>query len=288
MNWLIVGVGLIGGSFAMCLRTFPGIKSITGIGRSAKNMQYALENGIIDHAIPNTLADRQMAYSSADGILVAVWSSEIENIFKEIASSNLQKNILIMDAVSTKVGVVNIAYRTLGKYIDCFVPAHPIAGTEKSGAAASYKGLFKDKPAVLSPLPETSPQALEKAISVWQHCGARVVSLSADRHDQMLAVVSHFPHILAYLMMDTVLSQPASKELLDISGTGFRGMTRIAASDSEMWCSIIAENREHVLAEMERFSVQYEHVRSLIQQGDLASLKSIFLRATIARRLLGH
>ncbi|SFU27714.1 prephenate dehydrogenase [Nitrosomonas eutropha] len=282
---VIIGVGLIGGSFAQALRRAGLVKHITGIGRSPENMQCALELGIIDEQT----GDFAAALSGADFVLLAVPVKQAARVLQQIAPY-LEDCTVISDVGSTKQNVVNAARAYLGKHISRFIPAHPIAGTEFSGAEAAFPDLFQDKPVILTPLQENDQQAIVHVAALWRYCGARVSSMQPERHDQILAAISHLPHMLAFSLMQHIqtqsltLSEGNPLELLRLAGSSLNGMTRIAASSPEMWRDICLDNRTALLAQIEAYQLELSKLQQILTDHDSDALEKLFSEARIIRR----
>ena len=274
----VIGVGLIGGSFALGLRQAGACSSIVGVGRNPENMRVAKERGVID-AVE---ADAATAVRGADLVLVATPVAQFEALFARMLP-NLSPTALIMDAGSTKQDVVAAARSALGSRISQFVPAHPIAGAELSGAAAAKADLFRGKRVVLAPQTENSPALVERAAAAWEACGARISRMSAAEHDSVFAAISHLPHLLAFALVQEVAQRPNSGQLFGYAAGGFRDFTRIASSHPEMWRDICVANREALLAELDRYVDRLRAVRAPLAAGDAAALESVFDEARTAR-----
>jgi prephenate dehydrogenase len=274
----VIGVGLIGGSFALGLKEAGACSSIVGVGRNPENMRVARERGIVD-AVE---ADAATAVRGADLVLVATPVAQFEALFGSILPS-LSPTALVMDAGSTKQDVVAAARAALGSRISQFVPAHPIAGAELSGAAAAKADLFRGKRVVLSPQPENSPALVERAAAAWEACGARISRMSAAEHDSVFAAVSHLPHLLAFALVQEVAQRANSGQLFGYAAGGFRDFTRIASSHPEMWRDICVANREALLAELDRYVERLRAVRAPLAAGNGAALEAVFDEARTAR-----
>jgi prephenate dehydrogenase len=150
----------------------------------------------------------------------------------------------VTDGGSTKQDVVAAAREAFGAKLSAFVPGHPIAGTEHSGAAAAFASLYDNRSVILTPLAETEPDAVARVSAMWQSCGARVSTLAPDRHDAIFAAVSHLPHVLAFTLVAELAARPDAATYFDNAAGGFRDFTRIAASSPEMWRDIALANRD--------------------------------------------
>ena len=269
----VIGVGLIGGSFALGLKKAKAVSHVVGVGRNPANLEVAMERGILDSIAPDTAT----AARDADLVLVAVPVGQYERIFAELANSKA----LITDAGSTKRDVIAAARKALGKRIARFVPGHPIAGAEKSGAAAASADLFRNRRVVLTPLKENANADVSMVETAWSTCGAKVSRMDADEHDSVLAAVSHLPHLLAFALVHEVAQRGNSAELFSFAAGGFRDFTRIASSHPEMWRDICVANRDRLLDEVSRFSKKLDRVKALLDNP--AELEKLFAEARAAR-----
>jgi prephenate dehydrogenase len=273
MKLAVIGVGLIGGSFALGLKNAKAVSHVVGVGRNKANLDLALERGIIDSVAP----DAASAGREADVVLVAAPVGQYESIFSALEKSKA----LVTDGGSTKRDVIAAARKGLGKSIARFVPGHPIAGAEKSGAAAADPELFRNRRVVLTPLPENERDSISQIEKLWVACGAKVSRMDAEAHDAVLATVSHLPHLLAFALVHEVAERKNSKELFSFAAGGFRDFTRIASSHPEMWRDICAANRDRLLDEVSRFSRKLEQVKALLDSP--AELEKLFAEARAAR-----
>ena len=274
----VIGVGLIGGSFALGLKAAGACGTVVGVGRNPANMRVATELGIID-AIET---DAARAVRGADLVLVATPVAQFAGLFARIVPA-LEPSALVMDAGSTKQDVVAAARAALGERIAQFVPAHPIAGAEHSGAAAAKADLFKGKRVVLAPLEENPGLRIELAAAAWEACGARISRMSAAEHDAVFAAVSHLPHFLAYALVHEFAGRANSGQLFGYAAGGFRDFTRIASSHPEMWRDICVANREALTAELDRYIAKLRALREPLVAGNAAALDKVFAESREAR-----
>jgi prephenate dehydrogenase len=278
MRLAIIGVGLIGGSFALALKQAKAVSRVVGVGRDPANLKLALERGAID----SIGSDAAAAARDSDLILVATPVAQFPKILGAIAP-DLDAGTVVTDAGSTKRDVVAAARKALGKKISQFVPAHPIAGAEKSGVAAASAELFRGKRVVLTPLAENPAGTISKIEQAWSACGARITRMDADEHDAVLAAVSHLPHLLAFALVHDVARRDNSAQLFSFAAGGFRDFTRIASSHPEMWRDICIANRDRLLDELQSYSNELGAVRKLLAAGDGAGLEKLFASARAAR-----
>ena len=274
----VIGVGLIGGSFALALKAAGLARRVVGAGRSQANLDLALERGVID-AVASSAAH---AAQDAELVLVATPVAQYPQVFGAIGPV-LGAQAVVTDAGSTKQDVIAAARAGLGARLVQFVPAHPVAGAEHSGAAAATADLFRGKRVVLTPQAETSPQALARVEQAWQACGARLFRMAPEEHDAVFAAVSHLPHLLAYALVHDIAERGNAAQLFGYAASGFRDFTRIASSQPEMWRDICVANRQVLLAELDRYGAQLAALRPMIERGDGAALERVFAAARAAR-----
>ena len=281
----VVGVGLVGGSFALALKAAGRVETVVGIGRSRENLDAAAALGIIDRAIMiDTDWTRELA--DADVVLLATPVAQFPALFKAMAG-RLPPRAVLTDAGSTKQNVIAAARLHLGAALPRFVPGHPIAGTEHTGAAAAFATLYRDRNVVLTPLPENDPEAVALVGALWTACGARVQELDPGTHDRIFAAVSHLPHLLAFALVDLLAARPDAAEVFRYAASGFRDFTRIAAGSPEMWRDIALANRGALLAEIGAYRGELDQIAAMLAAGDGAALEAVFTRAATARRAWG-
>ena len=279
MHLVVIGVGLIGGSFARALRQSGQVGRVTGVGRSVANLERARELGIIDH----WTHDIGEAVADADLVLVAVPMGGYEQVFKELAGS-LPAGALITDAGSTKQHPIEVANRLLPDP-SRFVPAHPIAGTEQSGAEASFTELFEGKLCILTPSDVTAPDALSAVEKLWCATGSRTISMDAASHDNFLASVSHLPHMAAFALVNAVHNQTDAddNDPFRFAAGGFRDFTRIASSSPEMWRDIALANKDALGDKITAFQAELSILKDALEKGDGEALLKAFATAKQAR-----
>lgn len=276
---VIVGVGLIGGSFALALKRAGAVGEVVGMGRSAAALQRALELGIVDSV--TTSAAEAMAGASL--VLVAAPVAQTAAILAALAP-HLAAGTVITDAGSTKGDVVQAARAALGAKIGQFVPGHPIAGRESNGPEAAIADLYAGKKTVLTPLAENRAADVERVAAAWQACGALIHRLTPQEHDQVFAAVSHLPHLLAFALVDDIAGKPHAARLFQYAASGFRDFTRIAASSAEMWRDISLANRDALLGELDAYLAQLTSLRASLAAGDGAAIEAVYANARRARR----
>jgi prephenate dehydrogenase len=276
---VIVGVGLIGGSFALALKSAGAARHIVGMGRSREVMARALELGLVDEATESA----QDAMRGADLVLIAAPVAQTGRILESLLPW-LEPQTVVTDAGSTKSDVVAAARAVLGDRIAQFVPGHPIAGRESNGPDAAIPNLYRGKKTVITALPENPGALVERVASAWRLCGAIIHRLTPEEHDKVFAAVSHLPHLLAYALVDDIAAKPHADLLFQYAASGFRDFTRIAGSSPEMWRDISLANRDALLVELDAYLAQLTKLRAALDAADGSGLESVYANAQRARQ----
>lgn len=275
----IIGVGLIGGSFALGLKHAGKVQQVLGYGRDEKSIAQARALGIIDKSVSIAEIAQQ-----ADVIVIATPVKAFPNVLRELAP-HLRAETIVSDVGSTKAEVIRQAREILGDKIGQFVPAHPIAGSHTSGPTAAIPDLFQDRNVIITPLAENSVASVTLMTELWQCCGAKVQLLAQSKdHDDIFAAVSHFPHFLAASYMSFMESDPVRQQALKMGGTGFRDFTRIAAGSPEMWRDIFLSNQEAMLEQMTAFEKEFAYIRGLLENKDAEGLYDWLDKAAKTRK----
>ncbi|MEH0164470.1 prephenate dehydrogenase [Paucibacter sp. JuS9] len=264
----VIGCGLMGGSFALALKKAGLVKRVVGYSKSPSTTETAKKMGVIDVAAESAL----LAVSGSDIVLISVPVSATEPTLKAIRHL-VTPNTLFMDVGSTKSDVVEAARRVLGEKINCFVPAHPIAGKESGGIQNADATLYQGRQVILTPLPETLPALVQRATDAWSAMGTQVLKMTPENHDAAFAAVSHLPHLLAFAYYLSVARQPAGRDFLSLAGPGFRDFTRIAASEPAVWRDILMANRAEVLKQSRAFRKALDRLEMLMVSGNASSLE---------------
>jgi prephenate dehydrogenase len=270
----ILGVGLLGGSVALALRRALPQTRLVGFARSPEKRQYLSEQGIIDLPVA-TLPE---ACQQSDVVVVAAPVDRIAEMVVSAAESS-PPDCLITDVGSTKYRIVS----AVAEHPDAakkFVPAHPIAGSEKSGPAHATDSLFDEKLVVLTPTETTEPKLLEKAHRFWRLTGGQTCEMTPSEHDTHLAAISHMPHLVSALV-----AKMAASEALPLAGTGWRDITRVAIGDPTLWTAICSENRTAIGGELERLADELGRLRQLLQDADDDALHRWLSKAKEIREL---
>ena len=271
---VIFGVGLIGGSFALALRKAGVVDSVVGFGRSELPLAQSLQLGVIDRIGKDVAVE----LGDADLVVLATPVGQMSELMARIAP-HIGTRTLVTDCGSTKSDVVREAYARLGDKVAQFVPAHPIAGAEQSGASAARSDLFQWKKVVLTPLPENSAESVARVRHAWELCGAMVNELSPAQHDEIFAAVSHLPHLLAFALVHVIAQRDDRELLLSFAASGFRDFTRIAASSPEMWRDICMANRDALLNELRIYTTELIQMSAALANHDEEQLERTFRTA---------
>ena len=275
---LVIGLGLIGGSLAKALREQNAGACIVGYDRDEKEMQTGLRLGVIDEMATGLPEE----VSRADLIVLAVPVKATEAVLEQI-KPHLTDGTILTDVGSTKGNVVEAAERVFGTVPNTFIPGHPIAGSEKSGVAAADSQLFNGYKVIITPLPDSDPDATAKVDQMWRYTGAEVLSMDVARHDEVLAATSHLPHMLAFSLVDTLAREEENLDIFRYAAGGFRDFTRIAGSDPTMWHDVCLANKEPLLRQLDRFTAGLARLRTAIEEGDGDMMLGTFTRAKAAR-----
>jgi len=274
----IIGVGLIGGSFALALKRAAAVTTVIGCDRDARALERAIALGVIDTAAESPAE----AANAADLVFIAVPVRQIAAVLRDVAPA-LGPGSVVTDAGSTKAEVVRVAREALRERFARFVPGHPIAGREASGVEAAAADLFRGARVVLTPVSETAADAQDLVRACWEAAGGRIANTAPEVHDQVFAAVSHLPHLLAFALVSEVAARDNAADLFGFAAGGFRDFTRIAGSSPEMWRDIALQNRAALLAEIDRYGTRLAVFRELIDKGDGPALERLMREARGAR-----
>ncbi|WP_256672854.1 bifunctional prephenate dehydrogenase/3-phosphoshikimate 1-carboxyvinyltransferase [Pseudomonas sp. v388] len=279
---VVVGLGLIGGSFAKGVRQSGLCREVVGVDLNAQSRRLAVELGVVDRCEE----DLVVACQGADVIQLAVPILAMERMLALLAPLDLGDAVLT-DVGSAKGNVVRAARQAFGRMPPRFVPGHPIAGSEQSGVEAANAELFRRHKVILTPVEETDPAALALVNRLWTALGADVEHMQVERHDEVLAATSHLPHLLAFGLVDSLAKRNENLEIFRYAAGGFRDFTRIAGSDPVMWHDIFLANREAVLRTLDTFRSDLDALRDAVDAGDGHQMLGVFTRARVAREHFG-
>ncbi len=279
MTLSIIGLGLIGGSFAKDLRASEFARTLLGVDASPANAARALELGLVDRVVA---LDEALAQS--DALLLAVPVDAIETLLPRLLDA-VRPTQTIIDLGSTKlrIGEAVRNHPNRARY----VAAHPMAGTENSGPDAALSGLFKGKTVLLCDLEQSAPDACKTALELFCAVGLKFEFMSAEQHDRHAAYVSHLSHVAAYALSLAVQSEEkAGYAVPRLEGGGFASTVRLAKSAPEMWVPIFKQNREHILTAIDAFSERILEIRQALAAENYAKLDTVIREANRIRELL--
>ena len=277
----IIGLGLIGGSIARAARRQGLAAQIVSYAPEnfQANLQTALELGVIDNRYTDVFA----AVEQADCVIIATPVGAVQNIFRELAP-HWRDDVVYSDACSTKGSVVAAALAVFGRVPANFIPAHPIAGAERSGVEASSADLFSDKRLIITPLAGSDAQALAKIRLFWHKIGAQVAEMTVEHHDTVLAATSHLPHILAFTLVGLLGRKDEQREIFKYAAGGFKDFSRIASSDATMWLDICLANKQEILPLIQQFQAELSAIAQELEQNQVQPLFESFTYARNARQ----
>lgn len=268
----IVGVGLIGGSMALAIKKKRLAGEVIGVSRHKKSLLLAKKRGAIDRG-SQTLS----IIKDADLVILATPLNTILNLAPQI-SGVIKKECVVTDVGSTKERIV----LHLEKIFPHYVGSHPLAGSEKRGMINAQAGIFKGSLCILTPTKNTNPEVLTLVKKLWSQLGVRTVLLSPQTHDEILAFISHLPHVIAFSLINLI-----PKAYLKFASTGLKDTTRIAASDSQLWMDIFLSNRKNMLKTIDLFQENLSRIKSAINKRDGKTLIKILKKAKGKREILG-
>ena len=271
---VIVGFGLIGSSLARALKKADPEIEITAVDKNHDYLNYAMDNNLADAA-----HDYFDCYLAAADIIVICTPVGQMGATAEASAPLVTSKTFITDVGSVKQSVIDAVEKVL-PYSEMFVPAHPIAGAEKSGPSAGFDSLFVNRWLIITPIDETDLQAVERVTALWELCGANIDFMEPRHHDLVLAITSHLPHLIAYSIVGTAtnMAEDLQREVIKYSAGGFRDFTRIAGSDPVMWRDIFIENKESVLDVLQRFNEDLSELQKAIRQDKGEFLQSQFTK----------
>lgn len=272
----VLGVGLLGASFAKALKKHSLCQQIAGYGRSAENLNRALKLGIIDSS--STTAAH--VCEDADLVVLATPVGRFVPLAREIAGV-LKQGAVVIDVGSVKGDLINQILKVLPEGVN-FISCHPIAGSERSGIDPSSGELFEGAKCIIIESPASDRQAVHEVTELWRKLGSMTMTMSPQEHDRIYGIVSHFPHLLAYALVNTVAEGNA--DCLTYSGKGFRDSTRIAMSSPELWKDICMMNKEVILSFIDIFKGNIDRLAAALEQDDSEALLEAFMKARDLRK----
>ncbi len=280
-KFVVVGIGLIGGSLATALKQRNACAEVIGIARKSDTCVDAINHGVVDRAY-TSLSEVAGELGAGDIVFIAVPTLSVKTVLEEI-KQYIPETVTITDGASVKGSVQRAAEAVFGNVPPQFVLGHPIAGSEKSGVTAANPNLYENHRVILTPQENTSSLHADLVTRMWQTVGAEVLNMSVEEHDQVLGATSHLPHVIAYSLVDTLAEDIKNPNIFRYAAGGFRDFTRIASSDPVMWHDIMRANKAAILQSMDLFIDNLSRLRSSIEHEDSDYLLNVFSRAKEAR-----
>lgn len=275
----IFGVGLIGGSIACAVRNFGLSREIIGVDSSRSNLRVALDRGVVDAGMESI----HQIDGPVDLVVLATPVGSLGDLFEQLKPI-WSPSTLYTDTGSTKENIIQAARAVFSELPPNFVPGHPIAGGEKSGAAAASTNLFHNKRVILTPVVETDEGATKQIENFWHKLGAKVSRMEPHYHDRIFAATSHLPHVIAFSLVDMLGQKNEKDEILKYAAGGFRDFTRLASSDPRMWLDICIANRNKIMPLVEEFKQELTLINQMLEAQNSKELFETFQSAKNARQ----
>ncbi|WP_118825346.1 prephenate dehydrogenase [Neisseria meningitidis] len=276
---VLVGVGLIGGSFVLDLKKQGLVRTVTGIDTDRDNLQRALERGVIDRA---SAAIDKNSIADADLVLIATPVASVPGILTALRPV-LPARTWISDVGSTKISVIEAFRRCLPDGLRRCIAAHPIAGSDRSGADAAQYGLFQNRKLIITPHGSEDSDGIALIENLWHAVGAEIYTMDVQRHDAVFAAVSHMPHLTAFAYVHQILDHPDGQEYLKFAATGFRDFTRIASGHPAVWADICLANKDSLLQLVQGLGKQLDVLANILTTDDREALYRYFEEAKTTR-----
>ena len=272
----IIGVGLIGGSLASALKSNNLANIVFGYGRDQNRLEAATKEGIIDQYS----TDLKIAVDGADIVVIATPVGSFESLLYDLKPL-ITQHMIVTDVGSTKSSIANSAKHILDEMLSNFIPAHPIAGKEKSGFEASDASLFLNKKVIITPLDTNLPESINTIKKMWEDVGANVDFMSSESHDELLGMTSHLPHMLAFSLVNYLVSQNPSASIY--AAGGFKDFSRIASGDAVMWSDICLNNKAQIIKHIKNYQKTLDSLVSSIDNENNDELEAFFVNAKKTR-----
>ena len=272
----IIGVGLIGGSLALALKERNLAKAVFGYGRDQTRLEEAQKSNVIDAFSTNI----KEAIDEANIIVIATPVGTFKDILDQIEPL-ISSNVIITDVGSTKSDIVNIVNDVLRDKSSYFIPAHPIAGKERSGFEVSDSKLYDGKKVIITPQETNSPESIDVIDQMWKNVGADVDFMSAESHDNLLGMTSHLPHMLAFSLVNYLVDQNPNASIY--AGGGFKDFSRIASGDAIMWRDICLQNKNQIMSHLKGYQSTLDDLLEAIDHEDSEKLGQLFTTAKKTR-----
>jgi len=272
----IIGIGLIGSSLAKAIKNSDQAKLVCGYGRNSDRLIKAKQLKIIDEYFTNP----KEAIENSNMVIIATPVGSYEEILKNI-KPYIKDDVLITDVGSTKKSVIKAAEKVFGQLPSNFIPAHPIAGKERSGFEACDVELFVNKKVIITPVEKSNYESINQVQNMWEQVGSEVDFMTAESHDELLGMTSHLPHMLAFSLMNYLITQNPNASIY--AAGGFKDFSRIASGDAIMWRDICINNKEQIINHIKGYQKSLDELSEAIKKDDLNLLESIFLSSKKTR-----
>ena len=272
----IIGIGLIGGSLAKAINKTHQSEIVFGFGRDKSRLEKAQKSNVIDQYS----TDIGEALDGANMVIIATPVGSYESILKEM-KPHIAKDMIISDVGSTKVSVIEAVKTVFDDNLYNFIPAHPITGKEKSGFEASDADLFVNRKVIITPLENNSPESIKILAKMWEGVGAEVDFMTPQSHDDLLGMTSHLPHMLAFSLVNYLISQHPEASVY--AAGGFKDFSRIASGDAIMWRDICLHNRDSIVEHIKGYQESLNTLVDAIDSQNKEQLESLFREAKNTR-----
>ena len=272
----IIGIGLIGGSLAKAIKKTHQSEIVFGFGRDKSRLEKALKSNVIDQYS----TDIGEALDGANMVIIATPVGSYESIFKEM-KPHIVEDMIISDVGSTKVSVIEAVKAVFGNTLDNFIPAHPIAGKEKVGFEVSDSDLFLNRKVIITPLENNNPDSIKILAKMWEEVGAEVDFMTPESHDDLLGMTSHLPHMLAFSLVNYLISKHPDASVY--AAGGFKDFSRIASGDAIMWRDICLHNREAIVEHIKGYQESLNTLVDAIDSQNKEQLELLFREAKNTR-----
>ncbi len=280
-KFVVIGIGLIGGSLATGLKKRGACREVIGIARNQQTCVDAVNLNVVDRAY-TSLQSIASELTAGDVIFISVPTLSVKAVLADI-KAHVSADVTITDGASVKGNIQAAAQEVYGEVPAQFVLGHPIAGSEKSGVTAANPDLYENHRCILTPLATTGTSHLDLVTRMWQAVGAEVLTMTVEDHDEVLGATSHLPHVIAYSLVDTLAHDIDNPNILRYAAGGFRDFTRIASSDPIMWHDIMRANKTGVLHALDLFIANLTRLRTSIETEDSQYMLDVFTRAKNVR-----
>ena len=272
----IIGIGLIGGSLAKAINKTHQSEIVFGFGRDKSRLEKAQKSNVIDQYS----TDIGEALDGSNMVIIATPVGSYESILR-LMKPHIVKDMIISDVGSTKVSVIEAVKTVFGNTLDNFIPAHPISGKEKVGFEVSDANLFVDKKVIITPKENNNPDSIKILAKMWEGVGAEVDFMTPESHDDLLGMTSHLPHMLAFSLVNYLISKHPEASVY--AAGGFKDFSRIASGDAIMWRDICLNNRDAIVEHIKGYQDSLNTLIDAINSQNKEQLESLFSEAKNTR-----